>query len=78
MFKDASQEARNAALRKFLISFDLEKGDINISTKAKDADGKPLFDWKFDKQEGEISQIQRVPILNPSKIVEEARKAERR
>jgi len=37
-------------LRKFLISFDLEKGDITISTKAKDADGKPLFDWKFDKQ----------------------------
>jgi len=49
MFKDASKESRKAALRKFLISFDLEKGDITISTKAKDADGKPLFDWKFDK-----------------------------
>jgi hypothetical protein len=49
MFENASEEARNAALRKFLISFDLDNGNINISTKAKDADGKPLFDWKFDK-----------------------------
>lgn len=49
MFKDASDEARKAALRKFFISFDLDEGNINISSKAKDADGKPLFDWKFDK-----------------------------
>lgn len=50
MFKDASKEARKAALRKFLVSFDLEQGNISIATKAKDADGKPLFEWKFDKQ----------------------------
>jgi hypothetical protein len=49
MFKGASEEAKNAALRKFFISFDLDEGNINISSKAKNADGKPLFDWKFDK-----------------------------
>lgn len=49
MFKGASEEAKNAALRKFFISFDLDEGNIKISSKAKDADGKPLFDWKFDK-----------------------------
>ena len=48
MFKGASEEAKKAALRKFAISFDLDNGDIKIQTKAKDADGKPIYDWKFD------------------------------
>jgi len=30
MFKGASEEAKKAALRKFLISFDLDEGNIKI------------------------------------------------
>lgn len=69
LWDQASEEARNSALRKFSIDFDLDSGNIDIHTKATDADGKPLFDWKLDPELGKIDHIQRVPIVNPKKII---------
>lgn len=50
LWDDASEEAVNTALRKFTIDFDLDSKEIKIQTKATDADGKPLFDWKLDPE----------------------------
>lgn len=76
LWSDASDEAQKTALRKFTIDFDLDSKQINIQTKATDADGKPLFDWKLDPEAGTIDHIQRVPILNPHKIIAENRAEE--
>lgn len=69
LWQDASEEAYKTALRKFTIDFDLDTKEIKVKTKATDADGKPLFDWKLDPNAGTIDHIQRVPILNPKKII---------
>ena len=50
LWEDASQESKNTALRKFTVDFDLDSQEIKIQTKATDADGKPLFDWKLDPE----------------------------
>lgn len=57
LWDDASQEAVNTALRKFTIDFDLDSKEIKIQTKATDANGKPLFDWKLDPEAGLIDHI---------------------
>ena len=57
LWTNASDEARYTALRKFHIDFDLDTKEIKIQTKATDADGKPLFDWKLDPKMGEIDHI---------------------
>ena len=57
LWSDASEEAQNSALRKFTIDFDLDSKEIKIQTKATDADGKPLFDWKLDPNAETIDHI---------------------
>jgi hypothetical protein len=49
---------------------DLDSKEISLKTKATDADGKPLFEWKLDEELKTIDHIKRVPIINPKKIID--------
>ena len=57
LWNNASQESKNSALRKFSVDFDLDSGKIDIHTKARDANGKPLFEWKLNPEDGKIDHI---------------------
>ena len=70
LWDNASQESIDTALRKFTVDMDLDSKEIQIKTKATDADGKPLFEWKLDEELKTIDHIKRVPIINPKKIIE--------
>lgn len=52
LWKDASVSDRKGALKKFDVGFDLEAEKIRVSTKARDNDGKPLYQWDLDGKEG--------------------------
>ena len=49
---------------------DLDTKEIQIKTKATDANGNALFDWKLDPALKTIDHIKRVPIVNPKKMIE--------
>lgn len=70
LFSDASKEARETALRKFTLDFDLDNKEVSIQTKARDADGKPLFNWKIDQELKNADHIGQIPIVNPKVIIE--------
>ena len=42
-----------------------------MSTKAKDNNGDALFNWNLDSKLGEIHQIKRIELFDPSTIVKE-------
>ena len=71
LWKDLSPAAKQGPLRKFEIEFDLDNQQIGVSTKAKDNNGDALFNWNLDPKLGEIHQIKRIELFDPSTIVKE-------
>lgn len=70
LWPDMVKETDYKNLNNFTVNFDLVNGKISVNTIAKDAKGRPQFDWKVDTNNGAVTQIKRQPDASEVSIIQ--------
>lgn len=59
LWKDISTQERADHLGKINIELDTQTGEIEVTSKELNSDGKPVYDWRLEQTVGQFTQVRR-------------------